>query len=558
MLGKRLKHARRYREILHGFLRNGFGYLIKDLGLSEAFAISIRKTEQPSDISQRSLGERLRNLFQDLGTTFIKLGQIASTRRDLLPESIIRELEQLQKQVPPFSFSVVEDIIRKELGADIEAIFSEFSEKPVASASIAQVHKARLRSGQKVAVKIQRPEIKEVIATDLEIPLAVAKPMDAKFDWAKTYRVLDLVEEFSRKLMLELDFSNEGRNTEKVANQFVKSKTVKIPKIYWNYTTKKILTMEFIDGININDDEKLTVRGYERKKIAADFAECMFQQIFSGGYFHGDPHPGNVVVMADGKIGLIDFGLIGHLSQKLRYQFVTLILALKKGKTEMVIDALHKMGLFPDDVDYTLLKFDIERIIDKYYDIPLKNFHMGQAINDLFRITLRHHIQLPTEFTVLGKTLLTLEGIISHLDPDFNMMKFAEPYAEKIMKEYYHPRRLAETTFHQLRDYGELFMEFPKTLQDVTSMAKKGKLRLEISAVDLNTAIKKLNQISNKISFSIVLLAFSIVCSGLIIGSSIVRQSTLIWEIPIIEIGAVIASFMFLWLLFAIFRSGRF
>ena len=153
MLGKRLKHARRYREILHGFLRNGFGYLIKDLGLSEAFAISIRKTEQPSDISQRSLGERLRNLFQDLGTTFIKLGQIASTRRDLLPESIIRELEQLQKQVPPFSFSVVEDIIRKELGADIEAIFSEFSEKPVASASIAQVHKARLRSGQKVAVK---------------------------------------------------------------------------------------------------------------------------------------------------------------------------------------------------------------------------------------------------------------------------------------------------------------------------------------------------------------------------------------------------------------------
>src|SRR5690606_31804796 len=147
---------------------------------------------------------------------------------------------------------------------------------------------------------------------------------------------------------------------------------------------------------------------------------------------------------------------------------------------------------------------------DKYYDIPLKNFHMGQAINDLFRIILRHNIQLPTEFTVLGKTLLTLEGIISPLDPDFNMMKFAEPYAEKIMKEYYHPRRLAETTFHQLRDYGELFMEFPKTLQDVTSMAKKGKLRLEISAVDLNTAIKKLNQISNKISFSIVLLAFSI------------------------------------------------
>src|SRR5690606_24645658 len=229
MIGKRLKHAQRYQEILRGFLRNGFGYIIKDLGLSEALALSLRKSQQPSDISQRSLGERLRNLFQELGTTFIKLGQIASTRRDLLPENIIRELEQLQNQVPPFSSSEVHDIIEKELGANVETIFSEFQEQPVASASIAQVHMARLHSGKKVAVKIQRPKIQKAIETDLEILHDLARLMDSKFAWAKTYHLLDMVEEFSRKLMLELDFSNEGRNTEKVANQFLKSQTVKIP-----------------------------------------------------------------------------------------------------------------------------------------------------------------------------------------------------------------------------------------------------------------------------------------------------------------------------------------
>ncbi len=558
MIGKRLKHAQRYQEILRGFLRNGFGYIIKDLGLSEALALSLRKSQQPSDISQRSLGERLRNLFQELGTTFIKLGQIASTRRDLLPENIIRELEQLQNQVPPFSSSEVHDIIEKELGANVETIFSEFQEQPVASASIAQVHMARLHSGKKVAVKIQRPKIQKAIETDLEILHDLARLMDSKFAWAKTYHLLDMVEEFSRKLMLELDFSNEGRNTEKVANQFLKSQTVKIPKIYWNYSTKKILTMDYIDGIKIDDLEKLKEMGYDRKKIAENFAECMFQQIFAGGFFHGDPHPGNVVVTPGGMIGLIDFGLIGRLSTEMRYQFITLILAMKKGKTDAMINSLLKMGLFSEEVDHTLLQFDVEKLRDKYYDRPLSEFHMGEAINELLRIALRHHIQLPAEFTVLGKTLMTLEGIICFLDPDFNMMKFAEPYAEKTMKAYYHPKRIAENTFQQIKEYSEIFSEFPKTLQNVTDMAKKGKLRFEISAAELHTALKKLNQISNKLSFAIVLLSFSIVCTGLIIGSSIVRQSTLIWELPIIEIGAVIASLMFLWLLMGIFRSGRF
>lgn len=558
MLGKRLKHAQRYQEILRGFLRNGFGYILKDLGFSEAISLSLKRTHQPSDVSQHSLGERVRNLFQELGTTFIKLGQIASTRRDLLPESIIQELEQLQNQVPPFSSSEVNGILERELGASVETVFAEFQEKPVASASIAQVHVARLHSGEKVAVKIQRPNIQKVIETDLEILLDLAGLMDSKFDWAKNYHILDMAEEFSRKLLLELDFTNEGRNTEKVANQFHKNKSAKIPKIYWNYSTKRVLTMEFIDGIKINDIEKISEMGYDRKKVAENFANCMFQQIFIGGFFHGDPHPGNVVIMPEEEIGLIDFGLIGRLNQEMRFQFITLILSFRKGKTNATIQSLLNMGLFPDDVDIALLTFDVEKMRDKYYDLPLSQFHLGEAVNELFQIALRHHIQVPSEFTVLGKTLMTLESIICFLDPEFNMMKFAEPYAEKIIKERYHPKRMAENTLNQLKEYSEIFSELPKNIQDITSMAKKGKMRLEVSTPELITMLKKLNQISNKLSFSIVLLSFSIVCAGLVIGSSIARQSTLIWELPIIEIGAVIASLMFLWLLFAIYRSGKF
>lgn len=558
MLGKRLKHAQRYREILRGFLRNGFGYIIKDLGFSEAISLSLRKTKQASDVSQHSLGERVRNLFQELGTTFIKLGQIASTRRDLLPDSIIQELEKLQNQVPPFSSTEVNEILEKELGASIEIVFAEFKEKPIASASIAQVHVARLHSGEKVAVKIQRPNIQKVIETDLEILLDLARLMDSKFDWANNYNLLDMAEEFSRKLQLELDFTNEGRNTEKVADQCHKEQSAKLPKIYWNYSTKRVLTMEFIDGIKINDLKKISELGYDRKKVAENFANCMFQQIFIGGFFHGDPHPGNVVIMPGQEIGLIDFGLIGRLNQEMRFQFITLILSFRKGKTDAMIESLLKMGLFPDDVDIPLLTLDLEQMRDKYNDLPLSQFHLGEAVNELFQLTLRHHIQIPTEFTVLGKTLMTLESILCFLDPEFNMMQFVEPYAEKIIKERYHPKKMAENTLNQLREYGEIFSELPKNIKDITSMAKKGKMRLEISTPELNTMLKKINQVSNKLSFSIILLAFSIVCAGLLIGSSIVRQSTLIWELPIIEIGAVIASLMFLWLLLAIFRSGKF
>lgn len=558
MLGKRMKHAHRYQEVFSAFLRNGFGYILKDLGLTEAFTLPTKGLFKQSELSQRTLGERIRITFQELGTTFIKLGQIASTRRDIFPENIIKELEKLQDSVSTFPFSEASRIIEEELGSPIQTLFTEFNENPVASASIGQVYWAKLPSGEKAAVKVQRPNLQKSVETDLEILADLARLMDSQLQWAKDYHIRELIDEFSSSLREELDFSIEGRNGEKIRNQFIKDPSVHIPKVFWDYSTKKVITMEFIEGIKIIDLERMAEKGYNRKKVAEKFTHCMLQQILIEGFFHGDPHPGNVIVMPDEVIGLMDFGMVGRLSPDMKYQFVSLIISLKNGDTNGIIKVLLQMGLFPEDADITLLHFDVEKIKEKYYALPLSQIRFGEVINELFTIARRYHIQIPAEFTVLGKSLMTLEGIIGFLDPECNIMGIAEPFAERLMKERFHPKKIAETAWGQLKDYAELLAGLPKDVKDLTHTMKKGKLHFELSTPELHVLLDKMDRISNRISFSIVLLAFSIVMVGLIIGSSIVRKTTLLWELPIIEIGAVFASLMFLWLIYSIFRSGKF
>lgn len=558
MIRKRMKHAYRYQEIIRALLRNGFGYLVKDIGITEALSLPSKKVTQGSDLSKKTFAERVKTLIEELGTTFIKLGQIASTRRDIIPERLLTELEKLQDNVAPFSFAEVNEIMKEELGGDVELLFAHFAEAPLASASIGQVHLAELHSGEKVAVKVQRPHIHAVIETDLEILEDLARLIDTQVEWAKQYNFPEIIDEFSRALRDELDFKREARNGEKIAKQFHDHSSIWIPKIHWEYTTKKVLTMDFIDGIKINDLGKIAEKGYDRKVIAEKFTKCMIQQIFVEGFFHGDPHPGNVIIAPDEVICLIDFGMVGWLSPEMKYQFVSLIIYLKNGDTDGIIATLLQMGLFPDEINETLLRFDVELIRDKYYDLPLSQLSIGDAINDLFSIARKYKIRIPAELTILGKTLMTVEGIVGYLDPDCNIMEVAEPFAKQLLKERYDPKNVAKITWRQFKEFTQLISNIPKNMRDLTTTMQKGKLRIEISIPELQTILRKFDTISNRISFSIVLLAFSIVMVGLIIGSSIGRQSSILWALPAIEIGSIIASLMFLWLLFSIFRSGRF
>lgn len=393
MFGKRLKHAHRYQEIINAFLKNGFGYFVYRLGLSESKAATNLQPDE--NLNLRSIGERLQTILQSLGPTFIKLGQIASTRRDFVPEEIVRELEKLQDQVAPFPFDKVRKIVEAELGDSLENLFLEFQEKPLATASIGQVHAARLPSQEVVAIKVQRPDIMPTVETDLEILDDLARLMEARISWARRYQIRKMIDEFAKSLRAELDYNAEGRNGERIAKQFNHDQGLKIPRIHWEYSTKRILTMDFIQGIKINHYKQLDEEGYDRRIIAERLANSLLQQILIDGFYHGDPHPGNIIILPGNVVTLMDFGMVGRLEDDMKYQFASLVINLKRGSTNGLIKTLADMGLLTDETDMASLRADIDELRNKYYDIPLSQISLGGAVNDLFTVANRHHIQIP-------------------------------------------------------------------------------------------------------------------------------------------------------------------
>ncbi|WP_307192608.1 ABC1 kinase family protein [Mesobacillus stamsii] len=556
---KRIRHFQRYRDIVAAFSRNGFGFLIKELGLLELLSLPKRLfVEDYPEIHSKTLGERIRLFLEELGPTFVKIGQIASTRPDLIPADIIHELEKLQDRVPPFSFQEVKTIIEQELGVAIDSVFEEFHESPLAAASIGQVHFAVLNSGERVAVKIQRPNIKKIIETDLEILQELALLAELRLKWAAQYQLRDMVEEFSMSLRAELNYTIEGRNAEKIDKQFENDPKIRIPKVYWKYSTPKVLTMEYIEGKKLNEIQKNEDEEYNHKILAERLVHAIFHQILIEGFFHGDPHPGNIIALPGEVIVFMDFGMVGRLTTELKSHFASLVISMMRQNTDGVIKAITRMGLVPDDVNMQRLRSDVDQLKEKYYDVPLSQVSLGEAVNDLFSIAYQHHIQIPADLILLGKTLLTIEGTVEQLDPELSIIKMAEPFGRQLLKERYHPRKVAGKVLNHMFEYAEILTELPKSIQQYTTVLKKGKMRMEITIPELDLFLTKLDRISNRLSFSIVLLAFSIIMVGLIIGSALSRQSLLLWNIPAIEIGFGVALLMFLWLLYSIFKSGKF
>ncbi|WP_336787175.1 ABC1 kinase family protein [Paenibacillus sp. MMO-177] len=549
----KFRHLQRYREIAIAFVRNGFGYIAKDLGLPDT-GLVLRGGERQS-IRKRGVGERLRLFLEELGPTFVKLGQMASIRPDLIPAGIIAELEQLQDHVQPFSYEEAVHIIEDELGSQLEQLFAEFSEEPLASASIGQVYRAKLIDGTVVAVKVQRPNIQKVIETDLDILSELARVAEHRLEWARSYRLRDMIDEIARALRAELDYGLEARNAERFAAQSSRLDGIIIPAVYWEYTSKLVLTMDYVEGIKLSDREQLQQGGYDHKKLAERYSKAIFHQVLVDGFFHGDPHPGNVLALPDGNLAFLDFGMVGRLTPDMKQHFATFVIGLRNQSTSTIIRAINGMGFIPDDTDRKALRADVDEMRDKYYKIPLSQVKIGESVNELFALAFRHGIRIPSELTLLGKTFLTLEGVVTALDPAFSVFDVAEPFGRKLVIEKLDPRRLARKWVDDIPDYLELLSDIPLSLRSVLNMMRRGRLGLDLAIPELNAVLKKLDQISNRLSLSIVLLSFSIIMVGLIIGSSMGHQSTLLWNIPAIEIGFGIASILFVWLIVAIIRS---
>ncbi|KMK76950.1 ABC1 kinase family protein [Alkalihalobacillus pseudalcaliphilus] len=550
---------KRYREIAVAFTRNGFGYIVNEIGLHEVLSLPKRIfTKNRKDNHEKTTGERIRLFLEELGPTFVKLGQIASTRPDLIPADIIKELEKLQDHVKPFPFQEVKLIIEKELELKLEDVFVKFEMEPRGSASIGQVHYAELKNGESVAVKVQRPNIEKQVRTDIEILKELAKLAEQKLDWAAQYQVADIIDEFSKALKEELDYFHEGRNAGRMQKQLEDLDYIKIPKVYWDFSSKRVLTMEYMEGIHISDNEQLVEQGINPELIAERIVEAVMKQILMDGFFHSDPHPGNMTILDNQIIGLMDFGMVGRLTPDMKSHLASLIIGMMKQNTNAVIKAIMKMGIVPDRVDHDLLRADVDVLRDKYYDVPLSQVSLGEAVTDLFSVAHHHGIQIPADLTLVGKTLLTMEGLVVRLYPEISIIDIAEPFGRKLIMERYRPKRVVGDSFEYWGEYMEIVKEGPQYVKEARALFKDGKFPIEVVFPKAVLFLNKLDRVSNQLSFAIVLLAFSIIMVGLIIGSAISQQSSLLWNIPAIEIGFGIAVLMFLWLLYSIFRSGRF
>jgi len=557
VIRKRIRHLGRYKEVAEVLARNGFGFILVETGLSDLVPFSSRFIPKLETGELKSVGQRIRQVIEELGPTFIKIGQIASTRPDIVPAGIIAELEKLQDNVSSFPFSEVRQIIQEELEIQIEKVFVDFEEIPLAAASIGQVHRAVLISGETVAVKVQRPHVSTIIETDLEILMEIAGLAEQRFDWARRYKITEIIDEFAKSLRAELDYTLEGKNAEKIARQFSDNDKIRIPKIYWDYSAKKVLTMEYIQGIKLSQAEQLIELGYDTSEIAKQIVEAIFHQILIEGFFHGDPHPGNILVLPDQVITFLDFGMVGRLTPQMKHHFASLVIGMIRKNTDEITRVILDMGIAPSDINISRLHSDVDALKDKYLDIALSEVSLGQAVNELFTVAFNHRIRIPSELTLLGKSLLTLEGSVEKLAPELSVMDIARPFGYRLLRERYRFSSITKTAFKKLNEYADNLLDLPKIIKEISHDFKDGNMRVEVRVPEISLILKKLDRISNQLSFSIVMLSFSILMMGIIIASAL-GERLFIWHFSVVDLGFVLASLMFAWLLVSILRSGRF
>ncbi|NLZ92853.1 MAG: AarF/ABC1/UbiB kinase family protein [Firmicutes bacterium] len=555
------RHFKRYRQIVNSVVRHGFGHFVTQLGLAHLLPSVRRAHESEADILQYSRAQRLRMLLQDLGPTFIKLGQLLSTRPDLLPRDILDQLSHLQDRVPSFSFTEVSSIITQELAQSLEEIYSEFDPEPLAAASIGQVHRARLHNGAEVVVKVRRPHIIEQMQMDLEILLNISRLAEKRTTWGRMYHLSDIALELQRSIEEELDYLLEAENAAQMRHNFQHNQDVIIPKIYWEQTTSAVLTMEYVAGTKLNAPEKLRQAGHNPSKIIHRLVDAMYTQIFDHGLFHADPHPGNMAVAADGSLIFMDFGIVGRLKGERKRQFILFLLGIVTQNPRQLVRALQDMGVLSHHLDRKALRRDVERLLDKYLDAALRKINLGKAVAEIFSLTYQYHIRIPAEFTLLGKTIMTLEGVIEDLNADIKLIELLRPYAGRLARDRFSYDAIKNVVTEHFLETTDFLFSLPRRLNDLLDRLDTEGLPFQLHYPDWEKTIQHFDRLANRLTFSIVLLSFSIIMAALIIGAgmvtSIAGENVILWRLPIIEIGFVIAAGMAIWLLVAINRSGK-
>lgn len=552
----RPRHLRRYRQIAEVLVRHGFGAIVAQLDLDRHLDLPRRLLRvRPPPADEATPARHIRRALEELGGTFVKLGQILSTRPDLLPPDFIEEFSQLQDNVPPGPWEPIQALIEAELGAPLEQLFWAFDPTPIAAASLAQVYAALLPDGTHVVVKVQRPGIERIVNTDLDILHDLARLARDRIPLGNLYDLVELTDEFSNALRTELDYPHEGRNADRFRSNFATESHLYVPRVYWDYTTRRILVQERISGIKINDIEALEAAGYDRTRLAMHAARFVIKAVLEDGLFHADPHPGNLVVMPGEVIGLIDFGTVGYLAPSDRSDLIRLYIVLIQFDVVSVVDHLVRMGMAGPRVDRQALQRDLRRLLLKYYGLPLKDISVGELLREIEPIIYVHQLRVPRDFWLLIKTLVIMEGVGKRLAPDFDVFAVSEPYVRRFLLRLWLPSTWGPSVLRSATGWTDLLANFPRQSTRILNRVERGELEFQVHLPLMEQTAKQINHIANRVVLSILLAALIIALALLIptLDLSTRPWGLLTW---VIIVSFAVMSILAIWLILSILRSN--
>ena len=532
------KNLKRYKEIAHILIKYGFSFIVEKLNIEEV-AYKIPITNPSQEIKDMSTATKIRCVIEELGPTYIKLGQILSTRKDLFDEDIINELSKLRDSVEPFDTDIAKAIFENETGLKIPKIFKEFNDIPIGSASIGQVYEAKLKNNEEVIVKIQRPNIEETIKSDIEILRTIASTLK-DLNNGLDIDLKQVVEEFNAQLMRELNYTFEAMNAIKFKSMFKDSDEVYIPSIYEEYSTEKVLVMEKIIGVKISDTSKIKKLGWSTKNIAEIGVRSLFKQVFEYGFFHGDPHPGNIFVVSNNCISYIDFGMIGIIDRKMLNFLNNMAIAISNKNIDRVIHLLMDINILNSDIDMNSFRQDLLYLMHYYYDIPIEKLSISSILNEMFRFLRTYKIAIPSQLTMLAKTIITLEGTARSLNPTFSIASTAKEF----IKYYYINKVNLDMILFNAKDNTEELLfdikNIPKQIKSILRNLENNNLKIHMEDIKFTSLERCIADLATNLSLSLV-LASIIVGSSLIISSQNINQN--IW-IRVMAITGFFISFI--------------
>ena len=546
-----IRHWQRYSEIVAVFFKHGFEFVLNQV---EPEWPALRRVlhlpfNTEGDRLSDNLVLHLRLALQELGPTFIKLGQILSTRPDMLPASYIAELSKLQDDIPAAPWENIREVIVRELQKTPEALFQSIEAQPMAVASLSQVYAALLPDGEEVVVKVQRPGVEKIVETDLEILTSLAARAQAT-RLGKLFDFVSMADDFSYTLKNELDYYREGRNADQFRKNFSHESCLYIPKIYWEYSAKRVIVLERIRGIKVDNIEAMDQNGYDRHQIALNSARIIFKEILEDGFFHADPHPGNYCVLPGEVIGAMDFGMVGYLREQDRLDLARLYLVIVALDTDGLVDQLVRMGSVPAGVERAGLALDINRLLNKYYNLPLKEIKAHLLLDEIMNLSFSHHLKMPNNFWLLTKTFSMMEGIGLRLDPDFDVFETAKPFVNRLVRQLAMPNQgWVRAAILGSANWGDFFNHLPRAGNRLLEHIEKNEpVRIHIE--EANHLADVLDRVSTRLSLSILV-------ASLILGLAMLIPSTSpdSWTRWIIISGLVASFFLGGWLFLSVIRS---